>query len=71
MAMLGEQLGPHLHVALFDAGELDVDVLPVWIGFLSGESEVQVGGIRFVLPVMQPLVDISLGHAASYYGAMP
>ena len=54
VAMLGEQLGPHLHVALFHARELDVDVLPVRIGFLSGEGEVEIGRVSFILPVMQP-----------------
>src|SRR5438876_6780011 len=66
---LGEELAPHLHVALLDASELDVDVLPVRIGFLTGESEVEVGRVGFILPVMEPLVDVGLGHAASYYGA--
>ncbi len=69
MAVLGEELAPHLHVALLDASELDVDVLPVRIGFLTGESEVEVGRVGFILPVMEPLVDVGLGHAASYYGA--
>ena len=54
VAMLGQQLAPHLHVALFDARELDVDVLPVWIGFLPSKSQIEVGGVGFILPVMQP-----------------
>src|SRR5213079_653393 len=31
VAVLAEELAPHLHVALFDAGELDVDVLAMRI----------------------------------------
>jgi len=71
VAMLAEQLAPDLHVALLDACELDVDVLPVRIGFLAGEGEIEVGRVRFVLPVMEPFLHFGLGHAASYYGAMP
>jgi len=56
VAVLAEQLGPHLHMALLDARELDVDVLSVRIGFLSGEGEVEVGRVRFILPVVQPFL---------------
>src|SRR2546427_13055786 len=69
VAMLAEQLAPHLHVALLDARELDVDVLPVRIGFLAGEGEIEVGRIGFILPVMQPFLHVGWGHAASYYAA--
>src|SRR6267142_2006674 len=66
LAMLGEQLRPHLHVALFDARELDVDLFSVRIGFLSGEREVEVGGVGFILPVMQPFLHFWIRHAPRY-----
>ena len=66
VAMLAEQLAPHLHVALFDACELDVDILPVRIGFLAGEGEIEVGRVRFILPVMQPCLYVWSGHAPRY-----
>ena len=69
MAVLGEQLRPHLYVLLFHAGQLDVDVLFVGIALLTREGQVEKGGVGFVLPVMEPYVDIGLGHAANYYAA--
>src|SRR2546427_1065730 len=66
MAVLAEQLAPHLHVALLDARKLDVDVLPVRIGFLAGEGEIEVGRIGFILPVMQPLLHVWIRHAPRY-----
>ena len=70
VAVLAEELAPHLHVALFDAGELDVDVLAMRIGFLAGEGEVEEGCVGFILPMVEPGVDVGVGHAASYYWAM-
>src|SRR5438876_3873732 len=60
MAVLGEELLPHLGVALLHPGELDVDVLAVGIGLLAGEHEIQVGGVELVLPVVQPGVQRGL-----------
>jgi len=66
VAVLAEQLAPDLHVALLDACELDVDVLPVRIGFLAGEGEIEVGRVGFILPVMQPFLYVWSGHAPRY-----
>ena len=54
------------YVALFNARELDVDLFAVRIGFLSGEREVEVGGVGFILPVMQPLFHVCFRHAPRY-----
>src|SRR5213594_2889160 len=70
VAVLGEQLPPHLHVPLFHAGQLDVDVFLVGIGLLTCQREIQIRGVGFVLPMMEPLLHIGLGHVASYYPAM-
>ena len=71
VAVFSEELAPHLHVPLLDPGKLDVDVLAVGIGLLSGEGQIEVGRIGFILPVMQPFLYVGWGHAASYYAATP
>src|SRR5687767_10468102 len=71
VAVLSQQLAPHLDVPLLDAGQLDVDVFPVGIGLLAGQRQVQIGCVRFVLPMVEPFFQVSGGHAASYYLAMP
>src|SRR5688572_21460178 len=57
MAVLGEELLPHLRVALLHARELDVDLLPFRVGLLARQHQVQVRGVQFVLPVVQPGVE--------------
>ena len=54
VAVLGEELVPHLDVTLLDPGQLDVHVLPLRIELLAGQDEVEIGRIGFVLPVVQP-----------------
>lgn len=74
MAVLGEQLAPHLNVALFDSGQLDVDVFLVRVRFLARERQIEVGGVRLVLPMVEPFFHVDGGrggHAASYYLTRP
>jgi len=52
--VLREQLLPQLDVTLLDAGELDVDVLPLLVPLLTREDEIEVGGVELVLEVVQP-----------------
>src|SRR5207245_11127500 len=71
VAVFSEELAPHLHVPLLDPGKLAVGVLAVGIGLLSGEGQIEVGSIGFILPVMQPFLSVGWGPAGSYYAATP
>ncbi|PYO72604.1 MAG: hypothetical protein DMD64_10470 [Gemmatimonadetes bacterium] len=69
MAVLGEELAPHLHVALLDPGQLDVDVFPVGIRLLSSECQIEECGVSFVLPMVEPFLHVSSRHAPRYSAA--
>src|SRR5436309_1436819 len=56
VAVLAQELLPHLDVALLHTGQLDVDVLALLVRLLAGQHEVEVGGVVFVLPVVEPRV---------------
>jgi hypothetical protein len=57
VAVVREQLLPHLGVAALDHGELPVDLLLSGVRLLSRESDIEVGGVVLVMPVVLPLVD--------------
>ncbi len=53
-AVLAEQLLPHLDVTFLHPGQLDVDILALLVRLLAGQYQVEVGGVGFVLPMVQP-----------------
>src|SRR5262245_57635912 len=68
VTVLGQQLAPDLNVPLFDSGQLDIDVLLLGITLLTSQREIQVGGVCFVLPMMEPFVNVRFWHAPRYPG---
>ena len=52
MAVLGQQLLPHLHVPVFDVGEAKVQGLLVRVRFRGRQDTIQKGGVGFVLPMV-------------------
>jgi len=55
-AVLAEQLLPHLDVTLLHPGQLDVDILALLVRLLAGQHQVEVGGVGFILPMVQPVM---------------
>src|SRR2546430_17739710 len=54
VAVVAEELVPHLYVPLLHPGELDVDILALGVRLLAGQHQVEVGGVVLVLPMVQP-----------------
>jgi hypothetical protein len=54
MAVLRQELPPHLHVAVFHPREAAVEVGLVGVPLRLGQLAVQEGCVRLVLEVMQP-----------------
>jgi len=58
--VLGHEVAPYDYMPVFDRSESSVNVLPPGVGFGLGEDAVEVGGIRFILPVMLEGVQVRL-----------
>ena len=56
MAVLGQQLPPHLHVAVLDLGQLPVQVGPAGIALGLGQLPVEERRVGLVLEVVEPSV---------------
>ena len=62
MTVVAEQLGPHLRMPLLDPRQLLVDLALPGVGLLGRQDAVEERGVGFVLPVVQPVVQIALRH---------
>jgi hypothetical protein len=61
--MLAHEVGPHSHVSILDFRETAIQVALLGVGLGIRQEPVQVGGVRFVLPVMGEGVEVgSMGH---------
>jgi hypothetical protein len=55
MAILPQQLGPHLDVTVFHVSQAAIDVRPLGIRFGDGQLPVEEGGVGFVGEVVKPV----------------
>ena len=58
--MLREEIGPDHDVPVFDVGEPGIDVFFLGVGLRRGEEAIEVGRVRFVLPVVLERMNIDL-----------
>ena len=58
--MFCQKTGPDDDVPIFDVRQSGVDVLLFWVRLRGGEKAVQIGGVRFVLPVVLEGMDVDL-----------
>ena len=61
MSVLFEKVRPDHYVPIFDVRQSRIDVFLFWIRFRGGEDAIQIGGIRFILPVMLERVNVDFG----------
>ena len=50
--MLAHEIGPYDYVPIFYSGETTINVLLSGILFRSGEKPIQIGSVRFILPMV-------------------
>jgi len=66
MAVLRQELPPHLHVAVFYSRQLAVYVGPSGVSFGPGQLPVEEGGIRLIFEMVQPFVRWRLGRGGGH-----
>src|SRR4029077_5432402 len=60
MPVFCQKLGPDYDVPIFDVSQSGVDVFLFWVRLGRSEKAVQIGRVRFVLPVVLERMDVDL-----------
>lgn len=58
--MLCQKIGPDYDVPIFDIGQPGIDVLLFRVRLRRGEKAIEIGRVRFILPVVLEGMDVDL-----------
>jgi len=68
--VLGQKIGPHHDVPVFDIRQACVDILLLRVRLGGAEETVQVRRIRFILPVVLERVYVDLPDTSARLGGL-
>src|SRR5450759_5865979 len=62
MSMLCQEIGPDYDVPIFDVRQSGVDILLLGVRLSRGEKAIEIGRVRFVLPVVLERMNVDLAN---------
>jgi hypothetical protein len=70
MTVLREEIGPDDHMPVFDIREPGIDVFFLGVRLRRGEEPIEIGRVRFVLPVVLERMNIGIAGVRGCFAGL-